>query len=33
MMNDREISRAQAIDLAKMALRDNAVKLYKLGEK
>lgn len=30
MMNDHEISRAQAIDLARMVLRDNAIKLYGL---
>ena len=29
MMNDHEITRAQAVDLARMVLRDNAVKLYK----
>jgi predicted TIM-barrel fold metal-dependent hydrolase len=33
MMNDREITRAQAVDLARMVLRDNAVKLYKLDVK
>jgi len=33
MMNDHEIARARAIDLARMALRDNAVKLYKLNAK
>jgi len=33
MMNDREITRAQAVDLARMVLRDNAVKLYKLDAK
>lgn len=33
MMNDHEITRAQAVDLARMVLRDNAVKLYKLGAK
>ena len=31
MMNDHEISRAQAVDLARMVLRDNATKLYKLN--
>jgi predicted TIM-barrel fold metal-dependent hydrolase len=31
MMNDHEITRAQAVDLARMVLRDNAVKLYKLN--
>ena len=31
MMNDHEITRAQAVELARMALRDNAVKLYKLN--
>jgi len=31
MMNDHEITRAQAVDLARMALRDNALKLYKLN--
>jgi predicted TIM-barrel fold metal-dependent hydrolase len=30
MMNDHEITRAQAVDLARMVLRDNAIKLYKL---
>jgi predicted TIM-barrel fold metal-dependent hydrolase len=30
MMNDHEITRAQAVDLARMVLRNNAVKLYKL---
>ena len=33
MMNDHEITRAQAVDLARMVLRDNAVKLYKLDAK
>lgn len=33
MMNDHEINRAQAVDLARMVLRDNAVKLYKLDAK
>ena len=33
MMNDHEITRAQAIDLARMVLRDNAVKLYKLNDR
>jgi hypothetical protein len=31
MMNDHEITRAQAVDLARMALRDNALKLYNLN--
>ena len=31
MMNDHEINRAQAVDLARMVLRDNAVKLYNLN--
>ena len=31
MMNDHEITRAQAVDLARMVLRDNAIKLYKLN--
>jgi len=31
MMNDHEITRAQAVDLARMVLRDNALKLYKLN--
>lgn len=31
MMNDHEITRAQAVDLARMVLRDNAVKLYDLN--
>jgi len=30
MMNDGEISREHALELARMALRDNAIKLYKL---
>jgi hypothetical protein len=30
MMNDHEITRAQAIELARMALRDSAIKLYNL---
>ena len=33
MMDDREISADQAIDLARMVLRDNAIKLYKLDAK
>jgi hypothetical protein len=33
MMNDHEITRAQAIDLARMVLRDNAIKLYALSAK
>jgi predicted TIM-barrel fold metal-dependent hydrolase len=33
MMNDHEITRAQAVDLARMVLRDNAVKLYRLDAK
>jgi predicted TIM-barrel fold metal-dependent hydrolase len=33
MMNDHEITHAQAVDLARMVLRDNAVKLYKLDAK
>jgi predicted TIM-barrel fold metal-dependent hydrolase len=33
MMNDKEISREQAVVLARMALRDNAVKLYHLDAK
>jgi predicted TIM-barrel fold metal-dependent hydrolase len=33
MMNDHEITRARAIDLARMALRDNAIKLYGLNSK
>ncbi|MEP6741089.1 MAG: amidohydrolase family protein [bacterium] len=33
MMNDHEITRAQALELAKMVLRDNAIKLYKLDAK
>src|SRR5882672_1107978 len=31
MMNDHEITRGQAVELARMVLRDNAVKLYKLN--
>ena len=31
MMNDHEITRAQAVDLARMVLRENAIKLYKLN--
>jgi predicted TIM-barrel fold metal-dependent hydrolase len=30
MMEDHEITRGQALELAQMALRDNAIKLYKL---
>jgi predicted TIM-barrel fold metal-dependent hydrolase len=30
MMNDHEITRARALELAQMALRENAVKLYGL---
>jgi hypothetical protein len=30
MMNDGEISRERAMELARMVLRDNAIKLYKL---
>ena len=30
MMNDGEISRERAVELARMVLRDNAIKLYKL---
>jgi uncharacterized protein len=33
MMNDHEITRARALELAKMVLRDNAIKLYKLDAK
>ncbi|HEV7681000.1 MAG TPA: amidohydrolase family protein [Pyrinomonadaceae bacterium] len=33
MMNDKEITREQAVVLARMALRDNAVKLYHLDSK
>jgi hypothetical protein len=33
MMNDHEITRAQAVDLARMVLRDNALKLYKLNRR
>ena len=33
MMNDHEITRTQAMDLARRVLRDNAVKLYKLDAK
>jgi predicted TIM-barrel fold metal-dependent hydrolase len=33
MMDDHEITRARAIELAQMALRDNAVKLYGLDKK
>ena len=33
MMNDHEITRAQAVDLARMVLRDNAIKLYKLNRR
>jgi uncharacterized protein len=31
MMNDGEISRERALELARMVLRENAMKLYKLG--
>jgi len=30
MMNDGEISRERAMELARMVMRDNAIKLYKL---
>lgn len=30
MMNDHEITRAQAMELAQMVLRENAIKLYGL---
>ncbi len=30
MMNDHEITRAQAVELARMVLRENAIKLYSL---
>ena len=33
MMNDHEITRAQAIELARMVLRENAIKLYGLTAK
>ena len=33
MMDDNEITRARAVDLARMVLRDNAVKLYGLNAK
>jgi hypothetical protein len=33
MMNDHEITRARVIELAQMALRENAVKLYGLAAK
>jgi len=32
MMNDGEISRERALELARMALRDNAIRLYGLGK-
>ena len=32
MMNDKEITRAQALSLARMVLRENAIKLYGLKE-
>lgn len=32
MMNDKEITRAQALNLARMVLRENAIKLYRLKE-
>ena len=32
MMNDKEITRAQALNLARMVLRENAIKLYGLKE-
>jgi hypothetical protein len=32
MMNDSEITRAQALEIARMVLRENAVKLYGLGK-
>jgi len=31
MMHDGEITRARALQLARMVLRENAIKLYKLG--
>ena len=33
MMNDHEITRAQAVELAQMVLRENAIKLYGLAAK
>lgn len=33
MMNDHEITRVQAVDLAQMVLRGNAIKLYGLTAK
>jgi hypothetical protein len=33
MINDREITRAQALRLAKIVLRENAIKLYRLDSK
>jgi uncharacterized protein len=33
MMNDREITRAQAVELAQMVLRENAIRLYDLPNK
>jgi hypothetical protein len=30
LMNDHEIARARAMDLARMVLRENAIKLYGL---
>jgi predicted TIM-barrel fold metal-dependent hydrolase len=32
MINDREITRERALELAKMVMRDNAIKLYKLRQ-
>jgi len=32
MVNDGEITRERAVELARMVLRENAVKLYGLGK-
>ena len=32
MLNDREITRTRASELARMVLRENAMKLYRLNE-
>jgi hypothetical protein len=31
MMNDGEITRERALELARMVMRENAMKLYRLG--
>jgi hypothetical protein len=33
MMNDREITRERAVELARLVLRENAIKLYGLPQR